>query len=76
MGQVTIYLDDETEHKMNEAANLRRMSKSRWVADVIREKLVDQWPDSVRELAGSWQDFPSLEDIRNGTAPETPRESL
>ena len=32
---------------------------------MIREKLVDEWPANVRELAGSWEDFPTLEEIRD-----------
>lgn len=64
MGQVTIYLDSETEQKMIANAKVMKLSKSKWVANVIREKPVDQWPDTVRALPGSWHDFPSLEELR------------
>ena len=76
MGQVTIYLDDETEKKMIANARVMKLSKSKWIAGVIQEKLVDQWPDTVRELAGSWDDFPSLDELRAGASTDSERETL
>lgn len=38
MGQVTIYIDDETEKLMEAAAKSAGMSKSKWVAEVIRAR--------------------------------------
>jgi len=76
MGQVTIYLDDEIEKRMTANAKAMKLSKSRWIADVIREKLVDEWPANVRELAGSWEDFPTLEEIRDSGQRDITREAL
>ncbi|QEI12109.1 ribbon-helix-helix protein, CopG family [Cellvibrio japonicus] len=76
MGQVTIYLEDELEAKMEADAKARKISKSKWIATVIREKLTNEWPHEVRETAGSWGDFPSLEEIRGETHSDSLRESL
>ncbi len=76
MGQVTIYLDDEIESKMRESAEAMKLSKSKWVADLIREKVTDEWPESVRKLAGSWKDFPLAEEIRKTTGKDILREEL
>ena len=76
MGQVTIYLEDEIEKKMIADAKAMNLSKSKWIANVIREKLVDQWPATVRDLPGSWKDFPALEQIREGVPADSERESL
>lgn len=76
MGQVTIYLEDELETKMRASAKAMNVSQSKWVASVIREKLVDEWPASVRELPGTWEDFPSSEELREGQPPDNPREPL
>ena len=78
MGQVTLYLDNETEEKMKEAAKTAGVSQSRWVADLIREKAAAEWPASVVQMAGAWaeDDFPSLEEIRQGLPPDLPRESF
>ena len=64
MGQVTIYLDDEIESKMRESAEAMKLSKSKWIADLIKEKVTDEWPESVRKLAGAWTDLPLAEEIR------------
>ena len=76
MGQVTIYIDEETEKKMIASAKAKKVSKSRWVTDVIREKVAKEWPAPVRGLAGSWEDFPSAEDLRSDIGQDTKRESL
>ena len=40
-------------------------SKSRWVADVIKRSLNDQWPEGFFELAGSWEDDVGPVEIMN-----------
>jgi predicted transcriptional regulator len=76
MGQVTIYLDEEIEKRMTASAKAMKLSKSKWIANVISEKLVDEWPANVRELAGSWEDFPNLEEIRETGQRDMTREAL
>jgi predicted transcriptional regulator len=76
MGQVTIYLDDDTERRMIQNAQKLGVSKSKWISTVIREKLVESWPLSVQEAAGTWCDFPEAEELRAGDAADTPRESF
>jgi len=38
MGQVTIYLEEGIENKMVEAAQSAHLSKSKWIAMLIKEK--------------------------------------
>lgn len=77
MGQLTIYLDDETEGRMKRAADDAGLSRSRWVARVIREKTASEWPESFRELAGAWRgEFPDLEEIRRDLGEDVPRKPL
>ena len=42
MGQLTIYLDTETERKMQTMVKESGMSKSKWIANLIREKTTDE----------------------------------
>ena len=65
MGPVTIYLDDEAETRVQEAAEANGVAVSRWVAELIREKTAAEWPESVRQLAGAWPDFPDAETLRH-----------
>lgn len=76
MGQVTIYLEDDIEHKMIKAAESAHLSKSKWIAKVIQEKVANEWPQSVVNLAGTWDDFPNIEDIRGDLGKDTKREEF
>ena len=76
MGQVTIYLDDELERKVRQITKSMNMSKSKWVANLIKEKIADEWPESVRNLAGAWTDFPEAEEIRKVLGEDIKREGL
>ncbi len=76
MSQVTIYLEDEIERKMVAAAKSARLSKSKWIAGVIEEKVANEWPHSVVDLAGSWEDFPSIDDIRLTAGKDAGREKM
>ncbi len=76
MGQVTIYIDKETEAKMILSAKAAKVSKSKWISNVIREKVATEWPSSVKELAGAWEDFPSAEELRSGLGNDARRENL
>lgn len=76
MAQVTIYLDEQTEKRMDRSAKEAGLSRSRWVANLIRERTATEWPESFRRLAGTWKDFPEVEEIREGLGEDVPRESF
>jgi hypothetical protein len=77
MGQVTIFIDNELENKIQKAANTSQLSVSKWVANIIKEKISTEWPQDVVNLAGSWkEDFPSLQKIRSGLTVDSSREGL
>ncbi len=73
MGQVTVYLDDETEEKARAAARAEGVPLSRWVAERIQRRARREWPDAVRALAGAWPDLPSAERIRKSKARDITR---
>ncbi|MES9855086.1 MAG: CopG family transcriptional regulator [Sedimenticola sp.] len=76
MGQVTIYLEEDIEQKMVDAAKSAHLSKSKWIARLIQDKVANEWPQSVVELAGSWENFPTINDIRNNQGKDASREAL
>jgi hypothetical protein len=76
MGQVTIYLDAKVEAKIRSAAKAMNTSLSQWVANIIKEKTTEAWPESVKELAGAWSDFPAPEELREGIGEDVPREAF
>ncbi|MCB2263793.1 MAG: CopG family transcriptional regulator [Candidatus Thiosymbion ectosymbiont of Robbea hypermnestra] len=76
MGQVTIYLEEGIERKMVAAAKSARLSKSKWIAGLIRERISNEWPSSIVELAGTWKDFPDADVIRSHRGQDADREKL
>jgi hypothetical protein len=76
MGQVTIYIDDDTERKMLKIIEKRGISKSKWIAELIREKASVTWPENVVKLAGAWKDLPTAEEIRKEMGKDARRESV
>ena len=76
MGQITIYLDAETEKQLNNVIKNGGISKSRWIADVIKEKVATSWPENIIALAGAWSDMPTAEEIRKGFGKDVEREPL
>ena len=60
MGQVTIYLEEEIEKKMVAAAKSAHLSKSKWISKVIQEKVSNEWPQSIVDMVGSWEEFPEI----------------
>jgi hypothetical protein len=58
MSQITLYLDDATQALVDQAALANGVSKSRWVAEIIRKYAAHEWPKDCLDLAGRFADFP------------------
>ena len=76
MGQVTIYLEDEIEEKMSAAAKSAHLSKSKWVASLIKAKVAGEWPESIEHLVGAWKDLSLVEEGRANLGEDVEREAL
>lgn len=72
MTQITLYLDEETETLVTQAAKAKGLSKSRWVAEAIRHYARGTWPEKCLALAGAFPDFPTREPLP-GQAEDLPR---
>lgn len=68
MSQITLYLDDATQALVDQAALANGVSKSRWVADIIRKYAAHEWPEDCLALGGAFADFPLREE--NPALPE------
>jgi hypothetical protein len=69
MGQVTIYLDDDTERRARKAARSEGVSLSKWIASALRAKTATAWPKEVLDLEGAWPDFPQIHQLRASKPP-------
>jgi hypothetical protein len=75
MGQITLYLDDQTEQLLRLAAKTSGIPQSRLASTMLQQRLKAQWPEWGASLAGAWQDFPLAESLRQ-QAVDTQRESF
>jgi hypothetical protein len=61
MPRIRLYLD-ETSHarveQAEQAAQANGVSKSRWVAELIRKHAAHEWPQDCLRVAGRFPDFP------------------
>jgi hypothetical protein len=73
MSQITLYLDDATQALVEQAARANGVSKSRWVADLIRTYAAHDWPQDCLALAGQFADFPLREDAPAQPVADVPR---
>jgi hypothetical protein len=73
MAQLTLYIDDDVQSRLRDAASRRQVSQSQFVAELIRRATATAWPEEVRALAGSLPDFPLAEELRAGQGPDAER---
>ena len=52
------------------------ISKSKWISDLIKQKMTSTWPENIVKLAGAWTDLQTAEDIRKNMAEDADRESI
>lgn len=76
MSQITLYLDEDTKARVRRAARAAGKSQSRWLADLVRERTEQEWPDALKRMLGSCPDFPSAEQIRRNRAKDVRRAKL
>ena len=78
MGQITIYLDDETDRLVKSYVKASGESASKWVADAVRKRARSEWPADILSLFGSWKndDFPDAAELRKGYGKDVPRETF
>jgi hypothetical protein len=76
MAHLTIYLNDDTERRVREAAKAAKVSVSKWVADRVARSVETSWPPEFLALAGSFPDFPEAGELRGSYGEDVARESL
>ena len=76
MKQLIVEIDETTEARIITAAKTAGLSAQQWLKRIIDEKTVSSWPDSIKALAGSWQDVPFAEELRSGEGQDVSREDF
>jgi hypothetical protein len=76
MAQITIYINNDLESKVKEIAAAQETSISKYISTVIERNINNNWNPKIKKLAGSWSDFPSIEEIRNNNNLDAQREEF
>ena len=76
MAQVTIYIPNDLESQIKAMASSLNISISKFISTVLEQKVQNEWNDNSRKLAGAWDDFPTLEEIRANQGEDTQREAF
>lgn len=58
MPQISLYIDRDLYKEVKSAAEKKDMSLSSFVSEVLKEHLVDEWPEGYFDLIGSLKDDP------------------
>lgn len=76
MKQLLLEIDETTEVKINAAAQTAGLSIQQWLRQIIDEKTAANWPNSIKALAGTWQDAPFSETLRAAEGRDVAREDF
>ena len=76
MKHLILEIDETTEKRINNAAKIAGLSSQQWLKRIIDEKTIPTWSDSIKALAGAWQDFPFAEQLRAGEGRDVLREDF
>lgn len=76
MTRITIKLDDELIQQVKQAAAEVKMTQNQWLASLIQQRLANNWPQVVRDMAGCWQELPQQQELRIGLGQDVTRELL
>lgn len=75
MPQISLYIDEQTLSKVEDAAKEEHLSISGWVARQLRARLEPMYPSGFRDLFGSISD-PSFQIPGQPSETDVPRELL
>lgn len=76
MPQISLYIDENTLRKIENAAARAHMSISRWVAQQLKSKVEQVYPPRFEELFGSIDDQAFVRPDQTGFDEDSPRVGL
>lgn len=76
MAQLTIYIPNDLELQVKEMANSLNISISKFISTILEQKVKNEWSSESYKIAGSWDDFPTLEEIRANQGEDAQREEF
>jgi len=76
MAQVTIYISNDLESQIKAMASSLNISISKFISTILEQKVQNEWSHDIKKLAGAWDDFPTLQEIRANQGQDAQREEF
>jgi hypothetical protein len=76
MPQISLYIDEETLRKVEDAAKRQHLSISKWVSEQIRSKIDPVYPAGYEDLYGSVGEADIRRPVEVGFEEDSKREAL
>jgi len=76
MAQVTIYIDNNLEENIKKLAKNTGESISKFISKILEQNISSRWDSDIKNLSGSWSDFPTIEYTENIQVKDTKREEF
>ncbi len=76
MAKITIEIDKSLEEQLKERAKFLDISFNSYISKIIKDSIQNDWKADIKNLAGSWSDFPTLDEIRTTSYQDIQREEL
>ena len=76
MAQVTIYIPNDLESQIKAMASSLNISISKFISTILEQKVHNEWSSGSHKLAGAWDDFPTLHEIRANQGKDVQREEF
>ncbi len=58
MAQLHCYVPDEVAKKLRQRADNAHLSVSKYLAQLIKKEIGDEWPEGYFDIFGSWEGAP------------------
>jgi len=76
MAQVTIYIPNSLENQVKAMASSLNISISKFISTLLEQKVKNNWNDDIKKLSGTWDEFPTIQEIRTPYGEDVSREEF
>ena len=76
MAQITIYIPNDLEKKIKKKSKELNISISRFITNILEQKIQNSWSSETKKLAGAWSEFEDAKILREVKAKDIKREEF
>ena len=76
MSQLSVYIDEKTQEKLERAAKARDISISKYIREALHKSFAEEWPADFFSLCGSLTDETFERPEQGSLSTDVPREVM